>query len=143
MEIALKIASKIRAHERFAVYIIIPMWPEGNPTGAATQRILFWQVGSSYDLNSYIIVCDTFFFFLKGSYGDGWPFLGARIIATFVFIGFVHVGCVWIMDLVIKRIWIHFFGPQSFSFSLEIPSQIRDLDTAFMFVMLWFIEFRF
>ncbi|XP_058210908.1 phospholipase D gamma 1-like isoform X1 [Rhododendron vialii] len=43
MEIALKIASKIRAHERFAVYIIIPMWPEGNPTGAATQRILFWQ----------------------------------------------------------------------------------------------------
>lgn len=43
MEIALKIANKIRAHERFAVYIVIPMWPEGNPTGAATQRILFWQ----------------------------------------------------------------------------------------------------
>ncbi|KAH7849966.1 hypothetical protein Vadar_025728 [Vaccinium darrowii] len=43
MEIALKIASKIRAHERFAAYIVIPMWPEGNPTGAATQRILFWQ----------------------------------------------------------------------------------------------------
>ncbi|XP_019159565.1 PREDICTED: phospholipase D gamma 1-like isoform X3 [Ipomoea nil] len=42
-EIALKIAAKIRAHERFAAYIIIPMWPEGNPTGAATQRILFWQ----------------------------------------------------------------------------------------------------
>lgn len=62
MEIALKIASKIRAHERFAAYIIIPMWPEGNPTGAATQRILFWQVGSTYDLNSYIIVCDTFLF---------------------------------------------------------------------------------
>lgn len=44
MEIALKIADKIRAHERFAAYIVIPMWPEGNPTGAATQRILFWQV---------------------------------------------------------------------------------------------------
>ena len=44
MEIALKIANKIRAHERFAAYIVIPMWPEGNPTGAATQRILFWQV---------------------------------------------------------------------------------------------------
>lgn len=44
MEIALKIAEKIRAHERFAVYVVIPMWPEGNPTGAATQRILFWQV---------------------------------------------------------------------------------------------------
>lgn len=43
MEIALKIADKIKAHERFAVYIVIPMWPEGNPTGAATQRILFWQ----------------------------------------------------------------------------------------------------
>ncbi|CAI9101662.1 OLC1v1039035C1 [Oldenlandia corymbosa var. corymbosa] len=43
MEIALKIADKIRAHERFAAYIVIPMWPEGNPTGAATQRILFWQ----------------------------------------------------------------------------------------------------
>ena len=48
MEIALKIANKIRAHERFAVYIIVPMWPEGVPTGAATQRILFWQVGSNY-----------------------------------------------------------------------------------------------
>ncbi|GFY92407.1 phospholipase D beta 1 [Actinidia rufa] len=43
MEIALKIAEKIKAHERFAVYIVVPMWPEGNPTGAATQRILFWQ----------------------------------------------------------------------------------------------------
>lgn len=45
MEIALKIADKIRANERFAVYIVVPMWPEGVPTGAATQRILFWQVG--------------------------------------------------------------------------------------------------
>lgn len=44
MEIALKICEKIRAHQRFAAYIVIPMWPEGNPTGAATQRILFWQV---------------------------------------------------------------------------------------------------
>ncbi|XP_061966960.1 phospholipase D beta 2-like [Populus nigra] len=43
MEIALKIANKIRANERFAAYIIVPMWPEGVPTGAATQRILFWQ----------------------------------------------------------------------------------------------------
>lgn len=44
MEIALKIANKIRAHERFAAYIVVPMWPEGVPTGNATQRILFWQV---------------------------------------------------------------------------------------------------
>ncbi|KAK3022839.1 hypothetical protein RJ639_046659 [Escallonia herrerae] len=43
MEIALKIAAKIKSHERFAAYIVVPMWPEGNPTGAATQRILFWQ----------------------------------------------------------------------------------------------------
>ncbi|KAI3693582.1 hypothetical protein L1987_76529 [Smallanthus sonchifolius] len=43
MEIALKIANKIRANERFAVYIVIPMWPEGNPTNSATQRILLWQ----------------------------------------------------------------------------------------------------
>ncbi|XP_015961566.1 phospholipase D beta 2 [Arachis duranensis] len=43
LEIALKIAEKIKAHERFAVYIVIPMWPEGVPTGAATQRILYWQ----------------------------------------------------------------------------------------------------
>jgi hypothetical protein len=44
MELALKIASKIRANERFAVYIVIPMWPEGDPTSAAVQEILFWQV---------------------------------------------------------------------------------------------------
>ncbi|KAM4118524.1 hypothetical protein ACB094_02G210000 [Castanea mollissima] len=43
MELALKIASKIRAKERFAVYIVIPMWPEGDPTSAAMQEILFWQ----------------------------------------------------------------------------------------------------
>ncbi|PPD90048.1 hypothetical protein GOBAR_DD12985 [Gossypium barbadense] len=43
MEIALKIASKIKANERFAAYVVIPMWPEGVPTGAATQRILYWQ----------------------------------------------------------------------------------------------------
>ncbi|GAB2224450.1 hypothetical protein Drorol1_Dr00005210 [Drosera rotundifolia] len=43
MELALKIASKIRARERFAVYIVIPMWPEGDPKSAAVQEILFWQ----------------------------------------------------------------------------------------------------
>ncbi|KAK9076718.1 hypothetical protein SSX86_005052 [Deinandra increscens subsp. villosa] len=43
MEIALKVANKIRANERFAVYIVIPMWPEGVPTNSATQRILLWQ----------------------------------------------------------------------------------------------------
>ncbi|GLT82576.1 hypothetical protein SLE2022_009400 [Rubroshorea leprosula] len=43
MELALKIASKIRANERFAVYIIIPMWPEGDPKSDPVQEILFWQ----------------------------------------------------------------------------------------------------
>ncbi|KAJ9703829.1 hypothetical protein PVL29_005203 [Vitis rotundifolia] len=44
MELALKIASKIRAKERFAVYIVIPMWPEGDPKSNTVQEILFWQV---------------------------------------------------------------------------------------------------
>lgn len=43
MELSLKIASKIRANERFAVYIVIPMWPEGAPSSASVQEILFWQ----------------------------------------------------------------------------------------------------
>ncbi|CAN6480341.1 unnamed protein product [Victoria cruziana] len=43
MEIALKISEKIKAKERFAAYIVIPMWPEGVPTDISTQRILYWQ----------------------------------------------------------------------------------------------------
>ncbi|KAM7257284.1 hypothetical protein ACFE04_013025 [Oxalis oulophora] len=43
MELALKITSKIRANERFAVYVVIPMWPEGAPSSASVQEILFWQ----------------------------------------------------------------------------------------------------
>ncbi|CAL1385548.1 unnamed protein product [Linum trigynum] len=43
MEIALKIASKINTNERFSAYVVIPMWPEGSPTSAAVQEILFWQ----------------------------------------------------------------------------------------------------
>ncbi|KAF7829008.1 Phospholipase D delta [Senna tora] len=43
MELALKVASKIRANERFAVYIVLPMWPEGDPNSGAMQEILFWQ----------------------------------------------------------------------------------------------------
>jgi phospholipase D1/2 len=43
MELALKIASKIRASERFAVYVVIPMWPEGVPTAASVQEILYFQ----------------------------------------------------------------------------------------------------
>ncbi|CAH8334094.1 unnamed protein product [Eruca vesicaria subsp. sativa] len=43
MEIALKIASKIRAREKFAAYIVIPMWPEGDPNDMFMQSILYWQ----------------------------------------------------------------------------------------------------
>ncbi|KAH6784592.1 phospholipase D delta [Perilla frutescens var. hirtella] len=43
MELAMKIASKIRANERFSVYIVVPMWPEGNPKDNVVQEILFWQ----------------------------------------------------------------------------------------------------
>ncbi|KAG6704722.1 hypothetical protein I3842_07G146600 [Carya illinoinensis] len=43
MELALKIASKIRAREGFAVYVVMPMWPEGLPSSASVQEILFWQ----------------------------------------------------------------------------------------------------
>lgn len=44
MELAQKIASKIRQNERFSVYVVIPMWPEGVPTSATVQEILYWQV---------------------------------------------------------------------------------------------------
>ncbi|KAM3269044.1 phospholipase D alpha 1 [Capsicum chacoense] len=42
-ELALKIVSKIEAGERFTVYIVVPMWPEGLPASASVQAILDWQ----------------------------------------------------------------------------------------------------
>ncbi|GFZ08099.1 phospholipase D alpha 4 [Actinidia rufa] len=42
IEIALKVARKIKAKERFAVYIVIPMWPEGVPESEPVQNILHW-----------------------------------------------------------------------------------------------------
>ncbi|KAG8636324.1 phospholipase D alpha 1 isoform X2 [Manihot esculenta] len=42
-ELSLKIASKIDAGERFTVYIVIPMWPEGIPETDSVQAILDWQ----------------------------------------------------------------------------------------------------
>lgn len=56
MELALKIAGKIRANERFAVYIVIPMWPEGAPTSNAVQEILYFQVFSFLIKNYALIV---------------------------------------------------------------------------------------
>ncbi|WOK94040.1 phospholipase D alpha 1-like [Canna indica] len=43
IEIALKIASKIRNGERFAVYVVTPMWPEGTPESETVQAILHWN----------------------------------------------------------------------------------------------------
>ncbi|KAI4324718.1 hypothetical protein MLD38_030178 [Melastoma candidum] len=42
-ELSLKIMSKIEAGERFSVYIVVPMWPEGIPESASVQAILDWQ----------------------------------------------------------------------------------------------------
>ncbi|KAI5019991.1 hypothetical protein ZWY2020_044879 [Hordeum vulgare] len=42
-ELSLKIVSKIEAGERFAVYVVVPMWPEGVPESGPVQAILDWQ----------------------------------------------------------------------------------------------------
>ncbi|PON63241.1 Phospholipase D [Parasponia andersonii] len=42
-ELSLKIVSKIEAGERFVVYVVIPMWPEGIPESGSVQAILNWQ----------------------------------------------------------------------------------------------------
>jgi len=43
VEITAKIKDKMFAGERFTAYIVIPMWPEGDPTSAPMQAILYWQ----------------------------------------------------------------------------------------------------
>ena len=35
--------SKIEAGERFAVYVVVPLWPEGVPESGSVQAILDWQ----------------------------------------------------------------------------------------------------
>ncbi|KAG5564446.1 hypothetical protein RHGRI_000588 [Rhododendron griersonianum] len=42
-ELSLKIVSKIEAGERFSVYVVVPMWPEGVPESSSVQAILDWQ----------------------------------------------------------------------------------------------------
>ncbi|CAO2146568.1 unnamed protein product [Urochloa humidicola] len=42
-ELSLKIMSKIEAGEPFAVYVVVPMWPEGDPSSWNVQAILHWQ----------------------------------------------------------------------------------------------------
>ena len=43
MAIVSKIIDKIKAGERFAAYVVIPLHPEGDPATPTTQEILFWQ----------------------------------------------------------------------------------------------------
>ena len=43
IEIAQKIVEKISKKERFTAYILIPMFPEGDPASAPIQEILYWQ----------------------------------------------------------------------------------------------------
>lgn len=41
-ELSLKIVSKIKAGERFTVYVVLPMWPEGVPHCQSVQVMLNW-----------------------------------------------------------------------------------------------------
>jgi phospholipase D1/2 len=43
VEIALKVAAMIRRGERFAAYVVTPMWPEGPAADEAMQAILLWN----------------------------------------------------------------------------------------------------
>nr|KAJ0212063.1 hypothetical protein LSAT_V11C400192390 [Lactuca sativa] len=42
-ELSLKIVSKIEAGQKFIVYVVVPMWPEGIPESGSVQAILDWQ----------------------------------------------------------------------------------------------------
>ncbi|XP_020096983.1 phospholipase D alpha 1-like [Ananas comosus] len=42
-ELTLKVVSKIEAGERFTIYVVVPMWPEGVPESGSVQAILDWQ----------------------------------------------------------------------------------------------------
>nr|CAB3460381.1 unnamed protein product [Digitaria exilis] len=42
-EVSMKVVSKIEAGERFVVYVVVPMWPEGIPESGSVQAILDWQ----------------------------------------------------------------------------------------------------
>lgn len=43
LEMTQRIIEKIEAGEPFKCYVVIPMFPEGDPASAAIQEILFWQ----------------------------------------------------------------------------------------------------
>ena len=43
VELTMKIVSKIQMKQRFTAYVVIPMFPEGDPQTAGMQEILYWQ----------------------------------------------------------------------------------------------------
>ncbi|CAN6450359.1 unnamed protein product [Victoria cruziana] len=80
IEIALKIASKIRSGERFCAYVVTPMWPEGKPDSDSVQAILHWNrktmemmyriIGSAIDevgMKGKASVCDYLNFYCLGN----------------------------------------------------------------------------
>ncbi|EFJ26601.1 hypothetical protein SELMODRAFT_441825 [Selaginella moellendorffii] len=42
-ELALKVVNKIEQGERFVIYVVVPMWPEGLPESGQVLAILDWQ----------------------------------------------------------------------------------------------------
>ena len=53
-EITQKIIEKIKTKQRFIAYIMIPMFPEGNPAATHTQEILYWQTRTIEMMYKYI-----------------------------------------------------------------------------------------
>jgi len=39
---------------RFTAYITIPLFPEGDPTSAASQEILYWQLATISSMYNHI-----------------------------------------------------------------------------------------
>ena len=77
VEIALKVAAMIRRGERFAAYVVTPMWPEGLRVSEVVQAILLWTVKMLYGivmeaindvgLHGQVHPCDHLNFFYLGN----------------------------------------------------------------------------
>lgn len=57
LEIALKIACKIRARQRFAAYILLPMWPEGILTAIAIRSCTRGRLMAHHSVSSSRPMC--------------------------------------------------------------------------------------
>lgn len=83
MEIAQKIANKIRQKETFIVYIVVPMFPEGDPSSKPLQEILYYQYKTMemmyriisvalYEVGSRAEPTDFLFFMCPAKREDAW-----------------------------------------------------------------------